>query len=310
MLAELIDAAKDAFGNLGSPLHDVARDVQAELTAQTAPTDRAGSDATTQRGNKATGPRPQAAELRRARLDVPGDIDHARARAHADTALAAIDFSKPDIVLWMPATNSHSIPGDWQRGVEQAFDGRASSSIVDYPANVNFNDSVSTGMETLKLVLAGIAERGGHHRVTLGGHSQGTWVIGDALQDPVIGRMVDKAVLYGHPAPAHVDWSHGADPHVQQIDDPNDPFVWDVAGGHQALEAIDELHDGTTGSGARLGVGDYLARGASLLGTALANPALSAYLIGKHVIPERPDSGRDPHNYSSQYADGAAFLSS
>ena len=308
MLADLIDSAKDALGNLGSPLHDLAREVQAQITAQTAPADRAGSATATQRGSKATGPAPQAAELRGATLDVPGDIDHARARADADRALAAIDFSKPEIVLWVPATNSHSIPADWQRGVEQAFGQRASSSIVDYPANANFNDSVSTGMETVKLVLAGIAEHGGHHRVTLGGHSQGAWVIGDALQDRAIGRMVDKAVLYGHPAPARVDWSGDVDPNVQQVDDPNDPFVWDVAGGQQALTAIDELHDGRSADGAALGPGDYLARGASLVGTALSNPALSAYLIGKHVIPERFDSNHDPHNYRAQYDDGARFL--
>lgn len=120
--------------------------------------------------------------------------------------------------------------------------------------------------------------------------------------------MCDKAVLNGHPAPARVDWSDGADPAVQQVDDPNDPFVWDVTGGHQALTAIDELHDGQTASGSKLGVGDYLARGAGLLGTALSNPALSAYLIGKHVISERHDSNHDPHNYRAEYGDEAAFL--
>ena len=309
MLAEFIDAAKDAFGNLGSPLHEIARGVQAEVTNQTAPTDRAGSTAATSRGHKADGPKPQAAELRASQLNVPGEVDHERARADADKALAAIDFSKPELVLWVPATNSHSIPADWQRGVEQAFGQRASSSIVDYPASVNFNDSVSTGMETVKLVLAGIAERGGHHRVTLGGHSQGAWVIGDAIADPAVGAMVDKAALYGHPAPATVDWED-SDPNVVQVDDPNDPFVWDVAGGHQALKAIDELHDGATGSGERLGIGDYLSRGASVLGTALQNPALSAYLIGKHVISEKYDNNHDPHNYRARYADGAKFLAS
>lgn len=308
MLANLIDAATDAFGNFGSPLHDIARVVQAAVTAQTVPADRAGSEAATRRGSKATGPAPDASTLRSTRLEVPGDIDHARARADADRALAAIDFTKPEIVLWVPATNSHSIPGDWQQGIERAFGQRASSSIVDYPANANFNDSVATGMETVKLVLAGIAERGGHHRVTLGGHSQGAWVIGDALAEPAVGRMVDKAVLYGHPAPARVDWSDDADPNVRQVDDPNDPFVWDVAGGRQALAAIDELADGRAESGEQLAFGDYLARGATVLGTALANPALSAYLIGKHVIAERYDSNHDPHNYRAQYADGAAFL--
>jgi len=99
-----------------------------------------------------------------------------------------------------------------------------------------------------------------------------------------------------------------SDPNVVQVDDPNDPFVWDVAGGQQALKAIDDLHDGETDAGTKLGFGDYLSRGASVLGTALTNPALSAYLIGKHVISEKYDNNHDPHNYRAQYADGAKFL--
>jgi hypothetical protein len=259
-------------------------------------------------GSLERGPRPSASELRGATLQVPGEIDHARAQADAQRVLESIDFSKPEIALWVPATGSHSIPASWRRSVDAQFGGRASQALVDYPADFDFNDSVSTGMETLKLVLAGIAERGGHHRVTVAGHSQGAWVIGDAIDTPQLARMVDKAVIYGHPAPARVDWSRAGDPNVRQVDDPNDPFTTPLEGGRQALQAMDELQDGRSVDGQALDLGGILGRVSGLAKTAIANPRLSVYLLGKHVLPADREDGRDPHHYDAQYGVGARFL--
>lgn len=257
-------------------------------------------------GRLERGPRPDAAAIRAARLDAPGTPDLQRARADAERTLASIDFSKPHVSLWVPATGSHAIPRTWRDAIEHREDGaRTSLALVDYPANANFNDSVATGMETLRLVLAGIAERGGHHRVTLAGHSQGAWVIGDAIDTPELARSIDRAVLYGHPAPARVDWAAAGDPNVRQVDDPADPFTFALDGGRDALRAIDELHDGRTASGAPLEVGDYVERIGRLAKTALANPQLSAYLIGKHVLPH---DSPDPHHYDDEYAEGVRFL--
>lgn len=260
-------------------------------------------------GRLERGPRPGAAALRAARLEAPGTADLQRARVDAQRTLESIDFSRPHISLWVPATGSHSIPRRWRDAVEQGMDGqRTSLALVDYPASANFNDSVATGMETLRLVLAGIVERGGHHRVTVAGHSQGAWVIGDAIDTPELARAVDRALLYGHPAPARVDWSRSADPNVRQVDDPADPFTFPLEGGRQALRAIDELHDGRDAAGHQLGAGGYLERVGRLAGTALANPQLSAYLIGKHVVPQEGDAGPDPHHYDDEYAEGVHFL--
>lgn len=299
VLDELLTAARDGLATIGSAIGDTINSIDA---------DPVPGDPTTP-GRKPDGPRPQAAEIRAATLPVPGDVDHARARDNAERVLRSIDFSRPEIVLWVPATESHSIPASWKQAVEQQFPpGRASLALLDYPASFNFNDSVSTGMETMRLVLAGIAERGGHHRVTLAGHSQGAWVIGDSLDTPEIGRMVDRAIMYGHPAPARVDWSRGTDPDVRQVDDPNDPFTTPLEGGRQALRAIDELEQGRRADGQGLGFGDYLQRIGTLAGTALSNPRLSAYLIGKHVLPQDGPAARDPHHYDEQYAEGAKFL--
>ena len=272
-----------------------------------------GSDAAgdpTTPGHLERGPRPTADELRRAPLTVPGQVDHARAQRDAERTLAGIDFSKPEINLWVPATGSHSIPGSWQRAIEEGPAGHTTSvALVDYPASANFNDSVSTGQETLRLVLAGIAERGGQHRVTVAGHSQGAWVIGDTIDEPTIARSIDRAVLYGHPAPARVDWARSADPHVRQVDDPEDPFTFPLDGGRQALAAIDRIAD-TGGAGGAPDLGEVAGSIATIAQTALANPRLSAYLIGKHVVPDASeyDGARDPHHYADEYADGARYL--
>jgi hypothetical protein len=294
----LLASIQNQFVQLDSPLHRVADAIQEGIHAVIDPHDQSGSDATTVDGALARGPAPSAAQVRGATLEVPGTIDHDRARADAGRTLAAIDWSKPDISLWVPATGSHAIPSQWRDAVAASPDAaRTSLALVDYPAGADFNDSVSTGMETLRLVLAGIAEHGGTHRVSLAGHSQGAWVIGDAIQTPELGRMVDKAVLYGHPAPARVDWSRGADANVRQVDHADDPFTWDLAGGSDALRAISDLSHG--GSIATYG---------TIAATALANPGFAAYLIGAHLLHARPGSEHDPHHYQSQYTDGAAFL--
>ncbi|MCW2923525.1 MAG: Cutinase [Thermoleophilia bacterium] len=308
MLDSLRATIAEQFTSLDTPLISAAREVQAEVTASTDATDRSGSAATTVQGSLARGPRPDAATVRSAKLEEPGTPDLAKARADADRTLASIDFSKPNIALWVPATGSHAIPADWRAAVaKESPAGGTSVALVDYPASPDFNDSVSTGMETLKLVLAGIAERGAGNRVTLAGHSQGAWVIGDTIATPEVGRVVDKAALFGHPAPARVDWSGGTDPNVRQVDAPNDPFTWDVVGGKQALQAIDDLGDAKEGS-KQLDLGGAWDRIKTISATALKNPALAAFLIGTKTESAAWAGDRNPHHYEANYASAAQFL--
>lgn len=306
-LSSLKQAVLGQLGSLDSPLFQIARVVQDGAAASAPQADVAGSDAATRSGHLDHSRPASATDIAAAKLQVPGDVDHERAKADAAKTLASIDFSKPDIAIWVPATGSHSAPKRWTAGVQEAFGDRASITTMDYPASTSFNDSVSTGMETLRLVMQGIAERGGNHRVTLGGHSQGAWVIGDTIADPAIGRQVDKAVLYGHPSPARVDWN-GGDPNVRQVDDPRDPFTQRLTGVHGALGAIDDLADGRDRSGNAIDGGGLWERVLQVGSTVLQNPAFAAYLVGRSAAKEQYGGERDPHHYETAYADGARFL--
>lgn len=153
-------------------------------------------------------------------------------------------------------------------------------------------------METLRLVLAEVQCRGGDRRVLLAGHSQEAWLIGEALADPVVHAIVDRAILYGLPSPARHSYARGRDPKVRQVDDPEDPFTSPMLGTDQALQSVSELKGG---SGDRSDIKQIVL-------AALLNPLLSAYLIGRTLLPDRYNGELDPHHYESEYSAGASFL--
>lgn len=299
-MSTLLDSLQTQIASVHSPLMQVARFVQSVLAEVHPTVDRAYGPAPMPTDQ---GPRPTAEELRTRRLQQPGRVDSTLATAEAQRTLSAIDFSRDNIVLWVPATLSHSIPDSWERGVQQAHpDGNVSSNLVNYPAGVNLNDSVATGVETLRQVLAGIAAydeaHGTHHSVTLGGHSQGAWVIGQAMSEPAIHHVVDGAALYGHPSPSRDAHATARDPKILEVNDPNDPFTHTVVGGEQALQGISELAHGAS-------IRDVLPKlGLSLL----ANPFLGGYLLGRATHDADPSGRPDPHFYEPQYASGARFL--
>lgn len=293
----ILDDIQRQFTSIDSPLMKFANGIQTAVHHTAAITDPNIATQGAQAAPSVSGPRPTAPQISAVDLKVPGDVDHARAEREAKKTLDSIDFSRQNIVLWMPATGSHSIPRDWQKGVDAAFGDTASSALVNYPANENFNDSVSTGQETLRLVLQGIAERGGDHSVHVAGHSQGAWVAGDTLANPVLNRMVDSAMLYGHPSTARVDWSKTNDAKVRQLDDPEDPFTKPGTGLRQALDGIAAIKRD----------GDWSQVG-KIAAATLVNPALGAYLIGRTVFKKDWSGNSDPHHYNTRYAQGARFL--
>ncbi|MCW2973698.1 MAG: hypothetical protein JWN72_1971, partial [Thermoleophilia bacterium] len=94
--------------------------------------------------------KPSAEELRAAKLrlqphaPIGGGVDAAVSQAYD-----AIDFSKRDIVVWLPSTEEHYFPTALREGLETAgLDG--SAVLLDYPANFDFAPSVATGMESLR----------------------------------------------------------------------------------------------------------------------------------------------------------------
>jgi hypothetical protein len=303
------DSLRAAVSTAGDALHHVVRDVQAaafqphqlsfDAAVQTGdPTAHVDPGATTGGGPGAPAtPKADAGSIRSARLDLPGTPDMDLARANAQRVLDGIDWTKPDIALWVPATGSHSAPAAWQSGPKGAFDdARTSTATVDYPASENFNDSVSTGVETMRLVMAGIAEHGDGHRVLVGSHSQGAWVVGEAMASPEVASRVDRAVLFGHPGTAAHQYGDRHDPKVVEVDDPSDPFTWPVEGRDGALEGVERLQAGDAG-----GV-------LEVAGAAVQNPLLATYLLGRTAFKEDFRGEADPHHYENLYGDAARWL--
>lgn len=231
-----------------------------------------------------------------------GPADTQEARKQSDKTLSQIDWSQRDIVIWVPATLSHEVPKGWEKAVSQEWgNSKTKPVLLDYPASVNFRSSVPTGIEALKLTLDGIKKHGGNHRVLLAGHSQGAWVIGDAMLDPVVAAKVDKAVLYGRPTQARSDNPRLHESNkVEVVNNADDPFTQKTTGIDQAAQGLKEL-DRDNKPGAVLGA---LTIGAAVL----ANPFLAAYLIGRKISHNSWRGNADPHHYDRDFAAGAKRL--
>ncbi|MCZ4496176.1 MAG: Cutinase, partial [Thermoleophilia bacterium] len=244
-------------------------------------------------------PAADASDARSTQLtNLPGTPDLEFARANAERALDELDFSKRDLVVWVPGTGGRGMDEGWERAVAGQLDGEQSHVFMDYPASWFMPDSAATGMETLKLVLAGIAERGGDHRVLLAGQSQGAWVIGDVLAHPELRAVVDRAVLFGHPGVASADYADRRDPKVMEVNDDADPVPKLREGREELFAAMQAAESGDV-------VGAVLA-GAKVPGL----PGFGAYSAAKLLDPERWNDDGDPHIYTDAFADAARWLDS
>ena len=62
-------------------------------------------------------------------------------------------------MLWVPGTSQHSVNPGFAQAARAAFaDGDVSLHHLEYEASWNIRPSVATGVATLRLVLAGIAD--------------------------------------------------------------------------------------------------------------------------------------------------------
>jgi hypothetical protein len=268
--------------------------IRARLQPERPDVDAAARDVATTDAPRAT--RPSAAAIRAAELPLPGTPDEELARANAARALAQVDWSKPDVVLWMPGTGEHVMTGQWTAAVEGTLERPASAVLIDHPASLDFDASVATGMRSLQLVLAGIAERGGDRRVLAAGYSQGGWMIGDAMSVPEIRDSIDRAVLFGHPGLAVNDYADGHDPKVLEVNDGNDPITWAVPDRRVLIDAMRDLHRG-----------EALQHPLRAIASATQNPVLTEYWTARMVDPERWP-GNDPHEYYGSYDAGLDWL--
>ncbi|MCW2949951.1 MAG: hypothetical protein JWN41_964, partial [Thermoleophilia bacterium] len=136
--AGLLGAA--LLGGTGSPVKSLAsigNAISSDIHLHHLPTSRSVRAQLPKHAAKAQATpeaKPSAKELLDAPLrEMPGVADKAAAKGYAANALAEIDWSKPDIVLWVPATATHSLHVNWSRGAEKQFGDRASVSMVNYP---------------------------------------------------------------------------------------------------------------------------------------------------------------------------------
>lgn len=228
-------------------------------------------------------------------------VDIERAYADAQRVLDSIDFSKRDLFIWVPGTSNKGVNSDFEEAVRASYLGTGGVSLTAlvYEASWNIRPSVATGIATLKLVLAGIAAHGGNHRLMLAGESQGAWVIGEAMADPMLRKVVDRAVLLGHPWLAAHHYDAGQDSSVIEVNHHGDevamPVKGDAAVGLDAMVAIRTLQIGKLGTVAQ---------------ALVSNPDHLIKLLGSiaYAVPGLKSLFKNPHDYSAEHTRVVEFL--
>lgn len=232
------------------------------------------------------------------------DIDLERAVRDAKATLAQIDWSKPMIALWLPGSNGEGVHAGFGTAISDAYNGAVSVSALNYEASWHMRRSLPTGLVTMKLVLAAIAAQRGDGSVVLCGESQGAWIAGEAIADPMLRSVVKRAALLGHPwlAKSHYWSESGAirDANVLEVNHLGDPVAEPIKGdpsiGFDALCAI------RTFDVAKL---PTVFKGVSQNPKHLA--MLVKSLIGATIL--KPFY-TDPHYYANDMTAAARFLSS
>ena len=227
-------------------------------------------------------------------------VDWERAHADAQKTLDAIDFSKRDIVIWVPGTSNHGPHKAFEAAVRDAYKGDGSNLVaLEYEATWHLRQSLPTGIATMRLVLEGIRARGGDHRVLLSGESQGAWIIGEVLADPAVSKVVDRAVLLGHPWLAKHQYDAGQDPRVRVINHAGDQVVLPVRGnptdGLDAMLAIRTLD---------------LSKAGSLVKAIAANPDHGVKMLANivYALPFVKSLLRNPHVYDGEMTRAVEYL--
>lgn len=225
------------------------------------------------------------------------DIDWDKARKDAARTLEGIDFSKSEIVIWVPGTSNHKVHSSFEQAVQQQYGSNASLVAMQYEASWEMRRSVATGLATLLLILEEIKRRGRH--VVLAGESQGAWIAGEALAHPALGGVVKRSVIFGHPWLAKHQYLDGHDPRVKVINHEGDqvtlPIKGDPGVGLDAMVAMRTLK---------------LQKLGTVVKAIAANP-LHGWLLLKSIayaIPGLKKMFPNPHIYDMEMSDAVRFL--
>ncbi len=240
-------------------------------------------------------PIPPAVTPHPATLPAP---DMQRAREDAELTLSEIDFSKDVIVLWLPGTNRSGIPITFAGPAQAAWGAHLSLNELHYPASFDIRQGVATGAATLRLVLEGIAARGGRHTVHLAGESQGAWAITETIADARMRHRVDRIALMSNPWGARNHFVDGHDSRVMEMSRRVDLVARKVNGNiDDVLSAAEALLTGDIRVIPRL------------LAIAIRNPGSAALLAATGLRLLTPGGrDRDPHNYEDMMPAAIRFL--
>lgn len=248
-------------------------------------------------------PAPWSTARRSTSTTAPWQADLDQARHDAEQVLARIDFSQRDILIVVPGTGDRALLPEQRRGIADTWPrGGASVAFIDYDTNWNMPRSMPQGMETLRLVLAGIARRGGAHRVFLVGQSQGALIIGEAMREPAVRSMVTRAAILGHPSGvAATRYAAGSDPKVWYHTHPDDPIAQRLNGSvKQALEGVAHIMAGRLLDALPIVLTSGVRNAAQGISTGIW--AIRGQLRIPHwLVP-------DPHSYADDYHAALAFI--
>jgi hypothetical protein len=225
------------------------------------------------------------------------NVEWERAHVDARALLDSIDFSRRDIVIWVPGTSGSGVHHDFGLAVRDLYGRGGDVSLVamPYEASWELRRSLPTGLATFKLVLEGIRQRLAQlpahlrPRILVSGESQGAWIIGESMADPRLGRVVDRAVLAGHPWLAKTQYLDGHDPRVRVINHLGDQITLPVAG--DAGVGVDAMAAVRTGR-LKTSIG-------TVAKAILANPLHGVLLLHTFArdVPWLRPYLRDPHYY-------------
>jgi hypothetical protein len=235
------------------------------------------------------------AALRAIMADPPAQ---APVQGRIDAILRRIPEGDRRVVIWVRGTSDRSIKPEVRAAFERELAGEPVLE-VDYEASWRFSQSVPDGAAVLRGVLAALARRRPRPQVLLAGESQGAWVISSVLRDRAMADTVTRAVLWGAPAAAPVDFADDHDARVREFNNPGDVVTIDL--GREANAKL-------VGAIERFARHDVVGGVLPILGYAVTHPAALGALLRAQAwrVPGLAARFPSPHGYD--FEAGVRFL--
>jgi hypothetical protein len=219
-------------------------------------------------------------------------------QSRIDAILRRIPAGEQRVVIWVRGTNEREI----KPAIRAAFERELPDEPVlevDYQASWRFGDSVPDGEAVLRGVLEALGRRRPRPKVLLAGESQGAWVISTVLADPRMSPLVTRAVLWGAPAAAPLDFADGHDRRIREYNNDGDIVTMDFGR---------DTNTGLVGGIDRFARREYAGGLVQMLGHAITHPAVIGALLAAQLwrVPVIGKRFPSPHGYD--FLAGVRFL--